>query len=117
VIGQDGAWGEDHRFHPIDPNATAADFCTETDGNGHAFENVIQASETASGGAGLAELHFMGCGVIGARPGSPCRKADLRVLQYELLAPDAASITYLGPTGRSACEPGAGWMQGFRAKV
>ncbi len=108
VIGQDGAWGNDHRFHPIDPNATAADFCAETDGNGHAFENVMQASETASGGAGLAELRFVGCGIAGARHADPCRKADLRVLQYGLLGPDAVSITYLGPTGRSLTEPTTG---------
>lgn len=107
VIGQDGAWGNDHRFHPIDPNATAADFCAETDGNGLAFENVIQ-NETASGGAGPEELRFIGCGIAGARHAIPCRKADLRVLQYGLLGPDAASITYLGPTGRSLSEPTTG---------
>ena len=42
VIGQDGAWANDHRFHPISPNAYTGDSCSQTDGQGHAFNNVAE---------------------------------------------------------------------------
>jgi hypothetical protein len=106
AIGQDGAWANDHRFHPISPNAFTADYCAETDGNGNAFENVTQASELASGVPGAVELLSEGCG--GAAVKRPCRKADLRVLQYGLLGPDALSITYLGASGQFLTEPTTG---------
>ncbi|MDQ6777290.1 MAG: hypothetical protein M3071_13970 [Actinomycetota bacterium] len=112
VIGQDGAWGNDHRFHPISPNASIADNCSQTDGNGHAFENVMQAGESASGGAQLAELQSQGCGLVDPRR-NPCPRADLRVLQYGLLGPDALSITYLGSHGRLLTEPAVGPDGGY----
>ncbi len=107
VIGQDGAWANDHRFHPISPNAFTADYCAQTDGNGHAFANIMQASQLASGGAGVTELHIPGCGIVGAH-GDPCRKAQLRVLQYGLLGPDAVSMTYLDVGGQFLTEPTTG---------
>ncbi len=109
AIGQDGAWANDHRFHPISPNAFTADYCAETDGNGDAFVNVVQASELASG-AGPQTLEFLSeaCGILGAPDKRPCRKADLRVLQFGLLGRDAVSITYLGASGQLLTEPTTG---------
>ena len=107
IIGQDGAFADDHRFHPIPPNALPADNCVETDGDGHAFENVTRASVPASADIGSETTSFVGCGIAGAH-GDPCHRADLRVVQYGLLGPDASHITYLGPQGQQLTEPTAG---------
>jgi hypothetical protein len=107
VIGQDGAFANDHLFHPIVPNAERADDCVETDGSGHAFENVTRASVLASADIGPETTSFVGCGIAGAH-GDPCQRADLRVVQYGLLGPDASHITYLGPQGQQLTEPTAG---------
>jgi len=107
VIGQDGAWANDHRFHPISPNAYTGDSCTQTDGSGNAFNNVFASGTTASAvvpwGAGLQSDS---CGGTNAgRREPPCPKADLRDLNYGLLGPQATSITYVAATGRLFTEP------------
>lgn len=107
LIGQDGTFANDHRFHPILPNALRADSCVETDGNGHAFDNVTLDSITASANSGSEGPRFVGCGIAGTH-GHPCRKSDLRVVQYGLLGPDASRITYLGPQGQHLTKPTTG---------
>jgi hypothetical protein len=107
VIGQDGAWANDHRFHPISPNAYTGDQCSATDANGHAFDNVSDygaiASSDVQWGAGL---QGEGCGGRnGASPEPPCPRADLRNVQYGLLGPEAAGITFIGAGGRLFTEP------------
>ena len=109
VIGQDGAWANDHRFHPISPNAYTGDSCTQTDADGHAFNNVAE-----DGGVAIASANVPwgsgrqggGCGGSNAgRQQSPCPREDLRDLNYGLLGPDAASIIFIGPGGRRYTEP------------
>ncbi|HEY5260739.1 MAG TPA: hypothetical protein VIJ33_01345 [Solirubrobacteraceae bacterium] len=107
VIGQDGAWANDGRFHPISPNAYTGDSCSETDRNGNAFNNVAVQRAIASAdvqwGTGL---QGDGCGGQNGRRAEPsCPEADLRDLDYGLLGPDAASITYVGAGGRLYTEP------------
>ena len=108
VIGEDGAAGNDHRFHPIAPSLSRADSCSQTDGNGNAFENVIQASLSVNGATGPWAFAPAppGCGIGG--PAERCRRADLRVVQYGLLGPDAISVTYLGDEGRLFTRPTTG---------
>lgn len=108
VIGEDGVAANDHRFHPIAPNASRADFCSETDGNGNAFENVTQASLSTNGATGFWAFVSgpPGCGIGGLH--DPCHRADLRIVQYGLLGPDAISITYLGDRGQLLTEPTTG---------
>ena len=48
VIGQDGASGKHHRFHPISPYAYTADSCSATDGHGAAFNNLSVQGAIAS---------------------------------------------------------------------
>jgi hypothetical protein len=107
VIGQDGAWANDHRFHPISPNAYTGQRCSQTDGNGHAFNNVSAHGAIASAdvewGAGL---QGDGCGgQVDGHPQPVCPRADLRNLSYGLLGPDADQITYVGASGRLFSEP------------
>jgi hypothetical protein len=107
VIGQDGAWGNDHRFHPISPNAYTGDSCGPTDAHGAAFNNVA-----VQGGIASADVPW-GAGAQGGecRIGAQsqqfptCPPADLRDLDYGLLGPEAATITYAGTNGRLFTEP------------
>jgi hypothetical protein len=107
VIGQDGAWDNDHRFHPISPNAYTGDSCSPTDAHGAAFNNVA-----AQGGIASADVPW-GAGPqggecrIGSQPHQfpACPQADLRDLDYGLLGPEAASIAYAGANGRLFTEP------------
>ncbi len=107
VIGQDGAWGNDHRFHPISPNAYTGDSCSPTDAHGAAFNNVA-----VQGGIASADVPW-GTGAqggecrIGSQPDQfpACPPADLRDLDYGLLGPEAASITYVDANGRLFTEP------------
>ena len=109
VIGQDGAWANDRRFHPIAPNAYTGDSCTQTDADGYAFDNVAEDGGGAIASADVpwgSGLQGDGCGGSnGARQGSPCPGEDLRDLNYGLLGPDAASIIFIGPDGRRYTEP------------
>jgi hypothetical protein len=97
VIGQDNAWGNDGRFHPISPNAYTADSCTGTGKNGMAFDNISArgaiASATVQWGDGPQAL---GCRIAGGGPANepPCPTPDLRSIDYGLLGPNALSITY-----------------------
>ncbi len=107
VIGQDGAWANDGRFHPISPNAYTGDSCSATDRNGNAFNNVAVQGGIASAAVqwGLG-LQSDGCGGgSGSHQQPDCPPSDLRDLDYGLLGPDAASITYVGANGRLFTEP------------
>jgi len=107
VIGRDGAWGNDERFHPISPNAYTGDSCSPTDAHGAAFNNVA-----VQGGIASADVPW-GTGAqggecrIGPQPHQfpACPPADLRDLDYGLLGPEAVSITYAGANGRLFTEP------------
>ena len=107
VIGQDGAWDEDHRFHPISPNAYTADSCSATDVHGAAFNNVSVLGAIASADVPWGTGRQSGECRIGAEPHQflLCPPADLRKLDYGLLGPEAASITYVGANGRLYSEP------------
>ena len=99
--------GKRRPVSPDLPNAYTGDSCSETDRNGNAFNNVAVGGAIASAdvqwGTGL---QGDGCGgQNGGRPEPPCPNADLRNLDYGLLGPDAASITYVGAGGRLFTEP------------
>ena len=109
AIGQDGAWNNDHRFHPIAPNAYTGQHCSPTDAAGHAFDNVA-----LNGGGGIASANVPwgtgaqggGCGGIdGARVEPQCPPHDLRNLNFGLLGPDAVSIEFVGADGHRYTEP------------
>jgi hypothetical protein len=102
VIGQDGAWQDDHRFHPISPNAYIADSCSATDAHGAAFNNVSVLGAIASADVPWGTGRQSGECRTGAEPHQfpLCPPADLRKLDYGLLGPEAISITYVGTNGR-----------------
>jgi hypothetical protein len=102
VIGQDGAWHNDHRFHPISPNAYTGDSCSQTDARGDAFNNVAVQGKAASADVPWGTGAQSGECRTDAQPKQfpVCPRADLRDLDYGLLGPDATRITYLGANRR-----------------
>jgi hypothetical protein len=99
VLGRDGAFGDDHRFHPFSLKDAVAGFegCASLDADGRLFEAVqsqlVPASAYPSACLPRAEYE------AGARdPGDPrmalCPRADERVLFYGALGPDVENISY-----------------------
>jgi hypothetical protein len=95
ALGQDGAFENDGRFHPIPQNST----CGRTDAHGYLFLNVLEQGATASAAVGKSE----GCQIESPRFRVPrhqtvrlpaCPSRDLRSIAFGVLGPDAVSITY-----------------------
>jgi hypothetical protein len=125
VLGQDGAWANDHGFHPIPTNGLGFGgnlSCGAPDRNGHAFINISDddAIANASGDASVnGDAHRAAAGVrlcsqssSSGRPRAtlppPCPKGVLRDLEYGLLGPDATSITYIDANATHHTQPTSG---------
>jgi len=89
VLGEDGAFNDDGRFHPLPVQASQAEGgCVLLDGHGHAFLGVSRYGAPASG------LPY-GCDRLGSRvAGERCWRSDPRDVFYGLLGPKARGITY-----------------------
>jgi hypothetical protein len=89
VLGQDGAFHDDGRFHPLPPQASQAEGeCVMLDARGHAFLGVGDYGVPASG------LPHQ-CHLLDSRTARrSCADSDPRDIFYGLLGPDARSITY-----------------------
>jgi hypothetical protein len=114
VLGQDGAFGDDHRFHALSPEDAVAGSggCGALDAHSRLFLAVQSQAVPASAypQACLPRVDYE----RGARdPGEPriplCPARDGRALFYGALGPDVRSITYslathtetLGESGRA----------------
>lgn len=89
VLGQDGAFGDDGRFHPLPAQVSQAEGeCALLDGHGHAFLGVGNYGVPASGLP--HQCHLLSSISASER----CGRGDPRDIFYGLLGPDARSITY-----------------------
>jgi hypothetical protein len=106
VIGQDGTFNDDGRFHPF-TRYMRSSYCAQTDGNGNAFITVSEPTATASGND--QDPAFGGCRLSSASAHAAHQKAcpgvDERQLEYGLLGPDAASVTSIALAGRPSTVP------------
>jgi hypothetical protein len=100
VLGQDGAFADDGRFHEV-PAGSSVRFsaCSALDGNGRIFNNVTVGDQPASAWSGFgacvpATATAAEKGPERGHPVSICSQADERNLYYGLLGADAESITY-----------------------
>lgn len=103
ALGEDGSFGNDHRFHPFSENYQAQLGCVTLDANGHGFTNAIiwgLPTSAMAGGGCLAEFS--------RRRLDPCPTQDTRDVYFGLLGPDAASITYLSGGGQTVTVPTVG---------
>ncbi|HEX4033833.1 MAG TPA: hypothetical protein VHX66_05265 [Solirubrobacteraceae bacterium] len=126
VLGQDGAFADDSRFHPLSRNYFGNGLgCADYDAHGHAFVNLVFLNVPASGYDGRCALSppAPGRAFLRAHPilahglaqerRHPsrlprCPTADLRDVFAGLLGPDAASVTYRDAQGRPVTVPTAG---------
>ena len=131
VLGIDGAFDDDNRFHPLSANYFENLGCDITDATGHGFVNVGLRDVPASGLWGEHPASVGGCdpsSETSSLPGplrralekahralprtSPqCPPADMREVYFGLLGPRARSVTYLLPNGGERSErvlPGSG---------
>jgi hypothetical protein len=111
VLGQDGAFANDGRFHPLSENLLDVPFsCAVTDAHGHGFLNVASyaqpASALMSGGPQVGGCHPPNERYLG--PSRVCPARDLRDVYYGLLGPEAISLTYRTPAGTLATTPTTG---------
>jgi hypothetical protein len=127
LLGQDGTFDNDRRFHPLSPNAGGN--CGVSDAHGNGFMSVSLQSAPASANVGyeaaigfcvstlerfppgfarrlkLQHRHFPGVSHAGRHA---CPSGDLRNIYYGLLGPDAVSISYPGPSGKPLTTPTSG---------
>ena len=99
VIGQDGAYSNDQRFHRISSRDNFP--CAGTDANNHLFLNVLEQDVPASGPS--INGHG-GCTANAASNLASCPARDLRNIAFGMLGPEAVSVTY-SLRGRTVTEP------------
>ncbi|HYZ29907.1 MAG TPA: hypothetical protein VE570_12675 [Thermoleophilaceae bacterium] len=92
LLGRDGAFKNDGRFHPLPPTADASPGgCSALDANGRIFWTVGVDYIAASGtNSCFMQSFFRG----GAPPEPACDISSMRTLSYGLLGPNARSVTY-----------------------
>jgi hypothetical protein len=87
VLGQDGSFGDDGRFHELPPDVDIGRDCELLDGAGRPFiaMSVQGLPASAQGGRCVARR----------RSATPvCPHEDMRILYYGTLGPQAKSVTY-----------------------
>jgi hypothetical protein len=89
VIGIDGAVHDDGRFHALALNDAMNAKCSQTDGHGHAFDNVGSLIVAANGVTVDMASGSCRVGADGPRL-APCPAGDVRRLDFGLLGPEAA---------------------------
>jgi hypothetical protein len=115
VLGQDGAFSNDGRFHPFSKNYEGPLNCGPADARGNAFINDVQNDIPASAynrGCRLSNTTLL-AGLPRQTPALAklaltkhyaavpvCPTGDLRNVYFGLLGPDAVSVTYATPDGQ-----------------
>jgi hypothetical protein len=119
VLGRDGAFGNDDKFHELPPSVLSQSQCAPLDGAGHAFIAISYSGMPAGGlRDGCAARPFPKQLLRGSGPpkqprgGHPlplCPRSDLRNVLYGTLGPQGKAITYRDPTtGRAATQAAVG---------
>jgi len=98
VLGRDGAFGNDGRFHELPPGGlSGGGQCANLDANGRLFYTVSAANVPASGWQGQGGCTAPlppGGRIVGLPASRYCRAGELRELVYGVLGPDATGVTY-----------------------
>ncbi|MCW2994431.1 MAG: hypothetical protein JWQ18_1926, partial [Conexibacter sp.] len=93
VLGQDGAFAGDGRFHERPPGVLSPFDCQTPDAVGHTFLAGVLHGLPASG---LME----GCDHVRRSGPNACPAQDLRIVFYGVLGPRATAVTYRDEAGR-----------------
>jgi hypothetical protein len=90
VLGRDGSFGDDGRFHELPADVFEPFDCAPLDGRGQAFIALTFHGRPASGGGRFGCLP-----AGGPEQRTPvCPSADERLISFGLLGPDARSLSY-----------------------
>jgi hypothetical protein len=94
VLGRDGAFADDGKFHERGAEIIQQTDCQQTDGAGRVFIAMTFVGLPASGAA-------TGCAARSSsrNPLPVCPEGSLRTIYYGLLGPQATALTYLGANG------------------
>jgi len=101
VLGQDGAFADDGKFHERPPDVVGPFDCQVVDAVGHTFIAGVLHGMPASG---LME----GCAGQASGAATACPTDDLRIVFYGLLGPRATAVTYRDETNRVRVVPTTG---------
>jgi hypothetical protein len=108
VLGQDGAFGDDHRFHVLSPldAVSGEDACGPLDADGHLFLATQSQAMPASADpeACVAPVDYERGARAPLRGIRLCPAVDERALFYGALGPDVESISYSLRTRRETFE-------------
>jgi hypothetical protein len=113
VLGQNGAFGDDGRFHELPADVLTQAYCEQPDGAGNLFIAIsyqgMPASALPQGCRPSAQPEPL---EIAGRPQAPalptCQPADERILYFGLLGPQARSITYDNEREQATTTPVSG---------
>jgi hypothetical protein len=99
VIGQDGVFSNDGRFHALPVDYLEGPFpCAPLDARGHAFAGVFMDGTPASG-----QVVEESCSAPGRRVNPPqpvCAAEDERLVMAGMAGPLARTVTYADPNGQ-----------------
>jgi len=103
VLGRDGAFDNDGRFHERGAEIIQQTDCQQTDGRGRVFIAMSFVGLPASGDA-------TGCVARSSarNPRPVCPPGSLRTIYYGLLGPQATAVTYVGASGAVIRRPVSG---------
>ncbi len=99
VIGQDGSFSDDGRFHALPLDYLEGPFpCAPLDARGHAFAGVFMDGTPASGQ--VVEEACSARGGLTHTSLPACPPADMRLLMAGMAGPLARTVTYAAPDGK-----------------
>jgi hypothetical protein len=109
VIGQDGAFANDGKFHDMGPEVLSGVECGPLDGAGHAFLAISYSGMPASAlDRGCVVQRSLTQRPSTAPESSPCPQADRRVIYYGMLGPQGRAVTYRADDGSVATAQASG---------
>jgi hypothetical protein len=111
VIGQDGAFADDGRFHVMGPEVLSGGECAPLDGAGHAFLAISYSGMPASAldRACVVRRSLTRRPSTAPAPApSPCPQADRRLVYYGMLGPQGRAVTYRADDGSVATARASG---------
>jgi len=95
VLGRDGAFGDDGRFHERGAEVLAQSDCQSPDAAGHVFIAMTYVGLPDSGNAGGCRAQ-----ADAKAPAPVCPPGSLREIFYGLLGPQGKAVTYADADGR-----------------
>lgn len=112
VLGQDGSFDNDGRFHELPPGVSERRDCQPLDAAGNSFVAISYQGLPASGAGGDCSVRPTPADPTGTgtQPAKTplCAKDSLRILFYGTLGPEATSVTYLDENGAVKSTPTSG---------